>query len=61
VRFDHLLVMTITEMSCLLAPSTGDHVFTCSAISSPPQSSCWQRRALRHGGLRVSSSTATGC
>jgi len=28
--------VTITVTRCLWAPSSGDHLFTCGAISKPP-------------------------
>jgi len=37
VNFDNSLVVTITVNCYLWAPSSSDHIFTCCAISSPPQ------------------------
>jgi len=36
VNYDYSLVVTITVTCYLWAPSSGDHLFTCGAISRPP-------------------------
>jgi len=33
VNYDNSLVVTITVTCCSWAPSSGDHLFTCGAIS----------------------------
>jgi len=37
VNYDNSLVATVTVTCYLWAPSTGDHIFACGAISRPPQ------------------------
>ena len=37
MNYDNSLVVTITVTSCLWAPFSGDNLFTCGAISRPPQ------------------------
>jgi len=36
VDYDNSLLVTITVTRCLWAPSSGDHLFTCGAISRAP-------------------------
>jgi len=36
VNYDNSLVVTITVTCCIWAPSSGDHLFACGAISRPP-------------------------
>jgi len=36
VNYDNSLVVTITVTCYSWAPSSGDHLFSCSAISRPP-------------------------
>jgi len=37
VNYDNSLVVTITVTCYSWAPSSGDHLFSCGAISRPPQ------------------------
>jgi len=37
VNYDNSVVVTVTVTCCLWEPSSGDHLFTCGAISRPPQ------------------------
>jgi len=37
VNYDNSLVVTITVTCYSWAPSSGEHLFTCGAISRPPQ------------------------
>jgi len=36
VNYDNSLVVTITVIHYLWAPSSGDYLFACGAISRPP-------------------------
>jgi len=46
VNFDLSLVVTITVTCYLQAPSTGDYLITCCAISRPPQWTTLSRTSL---------------
>jgi len=39
VNYDNSLVVTITVTCYSWAPSSGEHLFTCGAISRPPHES----------------------
>jgi len=45
VNYDHSLVVTITVTCYSWAPSSGDHLFTCGAISRSPQQAGSGQRA----------------
>jgi len=40
VNYDNSLVVTITVTCYSWAPSIGDHLFSCGAISRPPHLAC---------------------
>jgi len=48
VNYDNSLVVTITVTCYLWATSSGDHLFTCGAISRPPQPS-WLHPGYSYG------------
>jgi len=41
VNYDNSLVVTITVTFCSWAPSSGDHLLSCGAISRPPHLAAW--------------------
>jgi len=47
VNYDNSLVVTITVTCYLWVPSSGDHLFTCGAISRPPHNHHVFIRCLR--------------
>jgi len=57
VNFYHSLVATITATCGLWAPTTGDHLFTCGAISRPPQppgnDEAWNYAHIASTGVRM--------